>query len=370
MRRLHHWAATLAIGFGLVGIGGCTTPGLLLGAAGVATDSSMTWEIVKHLHRQATDGDPTPCMMLDSVERALTPRCAPFVAGSIQVADMSSTRLGECPLTIASRDPRLWPVLPELIAKGASAGACAQPPAVALAQANDCPDLSGASLDEQRSLAWLAETDARAVQHDVVRWLSCPGSRSAGLDRVLDGWLVKGSLQPGTLSFSPLAALHPSDIASPFSLALEARGFTAADAMGGYVGQRASGFEEALRTSDWAALQWWFARLPQLANEVPPREGSQLAWLPLARVLLPNFLAYPDSRADMVGFLIANGADPRQKLPSDPGLTVIGYARALKSPLAGMLASAGAAEPAGRAAPSTMLANVSATAGALKLNGQ
>ena len=31
-------------------LGGCTTTGLLLTAAGVATDTSVTWEIVKHLH--------------------------------------------------------------------------------------------------------------------------------------------------------------------------------------------------------------------------------------------------------------------------------------------------------------------------------
>jgi hypothetical protein len=351
MNRLHllHRPAALATAglalLGLLALGGCTTTSLVLGVAGIATDTSVTWEVVKHVHAKMTEGDPRPCAQLTSVDRALNPRCGEFVPGSLRTADLRSASLGECPLTVAARDVRLWPVLPELLAKGARAEACAQAPLVALAQANDCPDLSFASPDVKRAIAQMAHADRRAVHHDVVRWLSCPQSRAAGLDATLDAWLASGALAPGALGFSPLGALHPGHIGSPFAQALEAAGHRAADALGGYVGERSTGFEEALRTSDWAALDWWLARQPQLVNRVPPRRGDQLAWLPLARVLVPSFLAFPDSRADMVGFLLARGADPAQRLPADPGQTVASLAIKLKSPLAGVLAAAPSPAP-------------------------
>ena len=55
-------------------LGGCTTTGLLLTAAGVATDTSMTWEIVKHVHAKMTEGGDMPCYRLDSVERGAAPQ--------------------------------------------------------------------------------------------------------------------------------------------------------------------------------------------------------------------------------------------------------------------------------------------------------
>jgi hypothetical protein len=54
-------------------------------------------------------------------------------------------------------------------------------------------------------------------------------------------------------------------------------------------------------------------------------------------VLVPNFLAYPDTRQDMVEFLLARGADPRRRLPSNDGQSVIGFAKQLKSPLVALL---------------------------------
>ena len=137
----------------------------------------------------------------------------------------------------------------------------------------------------------------------------------------------------------------PGAIVSPLSAALEARGHRVEAAFGGYVGQRASGFEEALRHSDWTALGWWLARSPQLANRVP---GPQLDWLPLARVLAPGFLVHPEGRADMVGFLLARGADPRTRLPSDASKSVVALARSMRSPLVEVLdaAPSSGAEPA------------------------
>ena len=55
---------------------------------------------------------------------------------------------------LAVREPAFWPMLPELIAKGASPEACNTAPWVALAQANPCPDFSHAApaqLDSLRS---------------------------------------------------------------------------------------------------------------------------------------------------------------------------------------------------------------------------
>jgi hypothetical protein len=323
---------------GLLGLGACTTTAsLLLGVAGVATDTSMTWEIVKHLHAKLTEGDPPPCSTLDSVERALSPGCGVFVSGSLRPEDIASSRFSACALTVAARDVALWPVLPELMAMGADPRRCTQSPIVALAQANDCPSLAATSPDVLRALAALTDTDPRAVHHDVVRWLSCPASRTAGLDASLSRWLEAGALQPGMLSFSPLAALHPSHIGSPLSTALEVRGHTAAAAFGSYAGERAPGFEVALRGNDWAALEWWLVRVPQFANRVP---GQQLDWIPLARVLTPGFLANPASRADTVVFLLAHGANPHMRLPSDPSQSVISMARSRNSPLLALLEAA------------------------------
>ena len=71
MTFLPRWLGVAATAFGLQAAGGCTTTSLLLGAAGVATDTSVTWELVKHVHGTMIEGDDKPCVLLDSVERAL-----------------------------------------------------------------------------------------------------------------------------------------------------------------------------------------------------------------------------------------------------------------------------------------------------------
>jgi len=131
--------------------------------------------------------------------------------------------------------------------------------------------------------------------------------------------------------------LHPDALDSKLARDLEADGHTARAALGAYQGTLRPGFEEALRTSHWAALEWWLQRAPELARRVPPAQGNQLSWIPLARVLVPSFLAHPESQRDMVAFLLARGADPAQKLPSDPNQSVTAFARGLKSPLVAML---------------------------------
>jgi hypothetical protein len=321
---------------GAFALAGCSTTGLLLTAAGIATDTSISWEIAKHVHARLTEDDPTPCVRLNSVQRALNARCD-YVEGSIRASDLAHTGLQGCPLAAATADPRLWRVLPELLERGARADRCTRSPLVDLAQADACPEFGTASAATLKAFATLAETDPRAVRHDVFRMLGCPRARAAGLDRVLHAWLDGGMLEPGTLSFSPLSAAHPDLLVSRFGRELEVAGHLPDAALDAYEGTLAPGFEEALRTSHWAALEWWLHRVPRLVNLAPPTRGAQLAWVPLQRVLLPGFLAEPATQRDMVGFLMARGADPRAKLPFDPAKTVIGYAAAIKSPMLAVL---------------------------------
>lgn len=327
----------LAVLVGALALGGCSTTGILLTAAGIATDTSMTWAIVKHLHAKATEGDPVACRKLDSVERALSPRCGAFEPGSLRAADIHHTQLQGCSLALAARDPRLWPVLPELLDQGAVPETCVRSPMVELAQQPGCPDFAGVTPAVLNSLRWLAVADTRAVHHDVVRLLSCPQARVAGLDSVLAQWLAQGELEPGKTAFSPLAALHPSHVSGALAQAFEAHGHTARGGLGAYAGVQPGGFELALRLADSQALEWWLARAPELAHRVPSAQGNQLGWLPLARVFTPDFLAQPARREAMVNLLLAHGANPQQRLPYDSGRTVADHARALGSPLASML---------------------------------
>jgi hypothetical protein len=184
---------------------------------------------------------------------------------------------------------------------------------------------------------------------------SCANARAVGLDSVLVGWLDQGVLQPGSLSFSPLEALDPEMLVSHFGRELQVAGHSPQAALDHYDGALPSGFDEALRTSNWAALDWWFYELPQLLNLAPPSRGAQLPYVPLQRVLLPGFLADADAQAEMVKYLLARGANPRQKLPFDPEHTVVGFARSIKSPMVALLD-----EPATGVAAPTRLAHSSA----------
>lgn len=305
---------------------------LALALVSLLGSGCTTTLIVMHAYDKLTEGDPTPCYKLNSVDRALQDRCGAFQPGSIVAADIKASGLPVCPLAVAARNPAFWPVLPELIAKGASPEACRESPWVALAQAHPCADFAAATPQQLQSLRWLAEADANAIHHDVVRALSCPKARAVALDGVLDQWAANGQLDRGQLGFGPLGALHPSHLRSPLALRLEAMGHTAANSLGGTGGQLAPGFEEALRTSDYAALDWWFARVPSLIDRAPPSRGNQLAWVPLARVLTPSFMPDADQQHETVQYLLAHGANPWRVLPHDPHQTVMGFARQLNSP--------------------------------------
>lgn len=360
----------LAIGANVALLGGCAATSVLSFAYEQSNDGQcvsagcVAGAVLSYAVGKATEGDPTPCHKLNSVERALSERCGPYQPGSLLTKDVTASGLPRCPLTLAARNAHLWPVLPELLAKGAAPQSCEQAPLVALAQATPCPDFSAASAQSLDALRFLAQADARAVHHDVVRMLSCPTARAVGLDSVLDRWLAQGQFPTRGLAFSPLGALHPTWLDSPLSHALEAQGHSARAALGAYAGQLPSGFDAALREGDRVALDWWFDRMPELVNRVPARDGSQLPWLPLARVITPNYLAHPDQQRPLVAYLLSRGADPWQALPYAPEQSVVTYARQLKSPslalldqplrpsfgLAGAHALSGTAAAAGAAA--------------------
>ena len=321
-----------------VWLAGCTAPMAVIGAIGIATDTSVTWSIAKHFHDKWVEGGPVPCYYLNSVERALAPHCLPYQPGLMKAADLAASyKLPMCPLAMAARDPRLWPALPELIDKGAMPEACAHAPLVELAQANACPDFSAATPKVRESLLWLAQADARAIHHDVVRMLSCPNARAVGFDQVIVRWVAQGQMPPGGLGFSPLSALHPDLLNTPLSAQLEAGGHSVRAALDPYDGKLRSGFEEAFRSSNYPAIDWWLARAPELANRVPPPRGDQLPWVPLAKTLGSDWLDQPSQQQPMVEFLLAHGANPGYRLPQQPDMTVLRLARQMNSPMVPLL---------------------------------
>lgn len=333
MHRWCRWVVKALVVGSLLALGGCTTTTALMSMAGVATDTSITWDIAKHLHNKVTEGDPVPCRKLDSVARGLTPRCGAFEPGRLVAADIARTSLQDCPLVVAARQPERWSALPELLDKGAQLSACLESPLVALAQRPGEADFSAASPEVLRAFERIALDDPRSVHHDAMRLLSSPSARQAGLAAVLDVWLAQGRLPINRLAFSPLGALHPEGLDTDLARQLEARGHTAQAAQGAYVGSLPAGFEEALRRSHWRALDWWVARMPSLVNQVPPRQSNQVAWVPLAQVMLPTFMPDPQARLRLAEYLVSRGANPWQRLPGQPHHTVLSYAQWMKSPV-------------------------------------
>jgi hypothetical protein len=344
MQLVRRWAAVWALVL-VTGLAtGCATPlsvvmfAIEQGTAGAdgevtcLTPGCAATAIAQHAYDKATEGDATPCRKLNSVARALSGRCGDYTPGSLLAKDVAAAGLPRCPLSLAARDPRFWPVLPELLSKGAQPEACEQPPLVSLAQALPCPDFAAASPASLQSLRWLAEADHRAVHHDTVRMLSCPSARDVGLTGVLDGWLAQGLLPARGLGFGTLGALHPDMLGSPLSLALEARGHSAAAGLRGYDGVQPAGFDAALRSGHRVALDWWLDRIPALANKVPPLRADQLPWTPLAQVIRPGYLDDPDRQRAVVSYLMARGADPWRPLPHEPRQSTVSLARLLKSP--------------------------------------
>ncbi len=305
--------------------GQCITPGCAAGA------------VIAYAIDKANEGQPTPCYKLNSVDRALSTRCGAYVPGSLLTKDVTASGLPQCPLATAARDPQLWPVIQELRDKGAKPQACRESPLVTLAETLPCPDFAATTPQARDSMRWLAEVDPRAVHHDVIRMLSCPNARAVQLDDVLERWLAQGRLPTRGLPFGVLSALDPTDLGSQLALELEARGHTARAGLGAYAGRLPAGFDQALRDGNFRALDWWLDRAPELANRVPPSQGDQLPWVPLARVITPSYLHQPERQGDLVAYLISRGADPWQALPYDSGKSVVSLARQLRSPSLALL---------------------------------
>lgn len=332
-----------------------------LSLAALLSSGCTTTAIALYAYDKLTEGDPKPCSKVSSVERALSTRCGTYQPGSLLTKDVTAPGLEQCPLTMAARDPRFWPVLPELVAKGAQPEVCTVPPLVALARAHaadgNCPDFSRATAEQIGALRWLAEADSRSIDHDVTRMLSCPSARAAKLDSVLDAWLAQGLLPAKGLWFSPLAAVHPDYLESDFVHHAEAAGHSARG------GSAAGGYEEALRLGNLKALDWWLERVPELVNQVPSPGAGRTAWVPLARVANPQFMAGAQAQARVTDYLLAHGADPSRRLPHDPTQSALSYAQSIKSPVAPRLeqaatALAGTPGRAARTAAATVLAPV------------
>ena len=334
--------------------------GLVLGAALLSAGCTTT-VVMMHVIDQLTEGMPVACHKLNTVARALQPRCGDFKPGDLETRDIAAPGLPTCPLAVAAGDARLWPVLPELIAKGSMPERCQEPPLVALARASGgCADFAQASADELGALRWLAEADTRSVHPDVVRLFSCPSARAAGLDAALDRWLALGWLAPGQVAFAPFGALHPSHLHSGFAARLEAQGHRARDALGGQRGVLGSGFDEALKSGDTLAIDWWIDRVPELARIVPSADRAQMSWVPLARAITPAYQPDAARREHTVMHLLVRGADPAQRLPHDRRLTVLDFAREIRSPLVPMLEAHQVRSAAGRATVLPVAASVGA----------
>lgn len=273
------------------------------------------------------------CRDMHSVERGLSERCGEYVAGRFAAADVNRAAPEECPLTVATAEPRRWRMLPELVEKGARAERCTTGPLTALMQQPATrldTALRNATKPQIKALAWIVNHDERAIQPEVVRWLSSPAARDAGLENVLLAWADKGLLDPRKTAFEPLAWLHPSALSTPLPTAFLVRGQRAEAAMRSNPGA----LEEALRAGDLAALDWWFARVPGLANLVVDNRELRVNWRPLAYVATPGVIADPKLRQSLTRHLLSRGADPGATLPHQPGMTVMAQAQRMAPDLA------------------------------------
>ena len=164
LRRLRSALFCATALLGLVALGGCTAPGLILTATGIATDTSMTWDIVKHVHGKLTEDDPTPCILLDTrAARRSTPAALTSPAASARpTSHATACRPARSPS--ATQDARLWRALPELIDKGAKFERCPRSPLQDLAEVDACPELRRRVARGRcaRSPSWPTATRARS----------------------------------------------------------------------------------------------------------------------------------------------------------------------------------------------------------------
>jgi hypothetical protein len=284
---------------------------------------------------------PPSCASLTSVERALTARCGAYKSGEILTKDVNIPVRSECALTNFARNPATWHGLPELLAKGAKPEGCNKAPLLAMAEREACPDFSAMSADTRNAVRWLAMADAASVSAPVMGMLSCPSARQAGLADVIPAWVAQRALDPSTVRFSPLSALHSSSLREPWVALIIGAGHQPQQA----AELDASGFERALASGDVAALQWWTQHAPSLVHRVPSKGVGYTAWLPLARVMTPGFAPSDAVRSAGAEFLVARGANPQAALPHDRGETVLSYTQRVQPQLAHLLHVSAVAAP-------------------------
>lgn len=332
-------------------LGSAALIALTTGCGGLPLGYQLALEIPKHLlMKEFNERELSkPCKDMHSAERALSERCGEYVSGRIAAADVNTAAPEECPLTLATMEPRRWKMLPELLTKGARADRCTTPPFAALLKRSDTrldAAVRSASLQQVDALRSIAINDPQSIQPNVVRWLSSPAAREIGLHGVLYTWADRGLLDPRRIGFEPLAALHPSALSTQIPSLFLDRGQRADVAMRSNPGA----MEDALRTGDLAALDWWFSRVPGLPDLVVENRQLRVNWRPLVFVATPG--VYNDSklRQQVASHLLARGADPNATLPQDPAVTVMAHAQRTAPELVPLMKAALSARQAAMAA--------------------
>jgi hypothetical protein len=334
------------------------------GCGGLPIGYQLVLEVPKHLLMKAYNERELSkaCSDMHTVERALSERCGEYVPGRLAEADVNRAAPEECPLTVATVEPRRWKMLPELMSKGARADRCTIAPFTALLKQRSDAQLDAAlrsaSLSEVAALRSIASNDPQAIQPNVVRWLSSPAAREAGLHGVLHTWVERGQLDPRRTGFEPLAWLHPSALTTPLAGLFLDRGQRADVAMRSNPGA----MEDALRTGDFAAMDWWFSRVPGLTDLVVDNRQLRINWRPLAYVATPGVIADSRLRQDVARHLLTRGADPNATLPQDPAVTVMAQAQRTSPDLVPLMKASLAARQAALVA--ARRAELSNTAGA------
>ena len=318
----------------------CTPLGLLVTATGVATDTSVTWEVVKHVHGQLTEDDPTPCV--DAQQRAARAqrRAASYVAGQHPHAPTSpapACRSARSPSRRATRGSGA--PCPSCSKRARSSSPAPARRCRTLAADRRLPELrrrvaGGPEGDRSPRRGRPARGPPRRVPHALLperaRGRPRPGARD---------WLDRGELAARQALVQPARRARPRPARDalrprargrrPPARALRSTTTTAV---------LPSGYEQALRNEPLGRDRLVAVRAAAARQPGAAERGAQMAWVPLQRVLVCRASCqHPEAQRDMVLFLMAHGADPRRQLPFDPGRNVLAFAAPIKSPMLAVL---------------------------------
>lgn len=276
---------------------------------------------------------PPACNSLTSAEQATLSRCGGYRRGYLETKDVNTAFAGSCPLTNFARHPETWAGLPELIDMGAQPGRCGVAPLPAMAEVQACPDFTKMEPATLKAVRWLATADGRSLTGPVVNMLSCPSARQAGLTDIVEQWVVQDRLSPAKTNFSVLSSVHPASLGDAWVTTLVASGHTPQRA----VEMDPSGYERALADGDVNTLRWWTRHVPSLIHRVPAMSSGHVPWVPLARVMAPQFARDDAARFVSAQFLLASGADPQARLPGEGTQTVMDYTARMQPKLVELL---------------------------------